>query len=54
MANVHEILHGNNLIDLENQPYLYLHGYRNINSADNKQILLSTIAYIKNTRRFSS
>ena len=54
MANVHEILQRNNLIDLKNQPYLYLYGNRNINSADNKQILLSTVEYIKITRRFSS
>ena len=37
-----------------NQSHLYLYGHRNINSADNRKILLSPIEYIKEIRRFST
>ena len=43
-----------NLDDLGNQSNLYLYGHRDINLTDNKKILLSTIKYIKETRRFST
>ena len=37
---------------LGNQSHLYLYGHQTINFADNRKILLSTIKYIKETRRF--
>ena len=52
-ASVITILHKYNLINLLNDPLLYLYGSRTINFADNKQILLSTIEFIKNSKRFS-
>ena len=54
LTSVIEILQKYNLNLLGNQSDLYLYGYRTINFADNRQILLSTINYIKETRRFST
>ena len=54
MNNVNEILQNNNLNNLGNQFQLYLYGHRSINHSDNRKILLSTIKFIKNTRRFST
>ena len=51
VANVIHILQ-KNLIN--NQLQLYLYGHRSINSSDNRNILLSTIQYIKRTLRFST
>ena len=53
-ASVIEILQKYNLNHLGNQSHLYLYGHENINVADNCHILLSTIQYFKETRRFSS
>ena len=39
---------------VEDQSHLYLYGHRIIIFADNKQIILSTINFIKETRRFST
>ena len=52
--SVNEILHGVTLHNSENQLKLYLYGDSSINSSDNKIILLSTIKFIKETRRFST
>ena len=54
MTSVNEILHRVNLNHFENQSQLYLYGDSSINSSDNKIIILSTIKYIKETRRFST
>ena len=43
-----------NLIHLEDQWKLYLYGDPSISIADNKIILLSTIKYIKETKRFAT
>ena len=53
-SNVIEILQKYSLNHLGNQPNLYLYGHQTINFADNRKILLSTIKYIKETRRFST
>ena len=53
-ATVVVILQKYNLNDLGNQSHLYLYGHRSITLADNKTILLSTIKYIKDTKRFTS
>ena len=53
-ASVIEILQKNNLNHLGNQSQLYLYGHRSINYTDNRNILLSTIKYIKDTQRFST
>ena len=37
-----------------NQSRLYLYGHQTINFDDNKKIILATIKYIKETRRFST
>ena len=54
VTSVNEILHKNNLDNLGNQLQLYLYGHDSISFADNRIILLSTIKYIKDTRRFST
>ena len=53
MTSVNVILQKYNLDNLVNQPDLYLYGYRTLDSADNKQILLSTIRFIKDSQRLS-
>jgi len=53
MAKTAIILRKYNLSNLLNDPYLYLYGFRTISFDDNKQILMSTIEFIKNSKRFS-
>ena len=53
MANVIRILQRYNLDNLVNQSHLYLYGYSTIDFAGNRHIL-STIEFIKGTRRFSA
>ena len=53
VTGVNEILLKNNLNHLENQSQLYLYGHDSINYGDNRNILISTVKYIKDTRRFS-
>ena len=52
--NVIQILQKYNLNHLGNQSHLYLYGHPIINLADNRLIILSTIKYIKESRRFST
>ena len=52
MSSVIEILRKNNLNQLGNQLQLYLYGHDSISLTDNRTILLSTIRYIKDTKRF--
>ena len=51
-SSVIQILQKYNLNHLGKQSHLYLYGHQTINFADNRKILLSTIKYIKETRRF--
>ena len=53
-VKVIDILQRNNLNHLGNQLELYLYGHRSLNPIDNRNVLLSTIEYIKDTQRFSS
>ena len=53
-VSVIDILLRNNLNHLGNQPELYLYGHFSLDRIDNRQILLSTIKYIKDTKRFSN
>ena len=53
-TSVNEILLQYNLIHLENQLQLYLYGHVSINYVSNRKILISTVKYIKDTRRFST
>ena len=53
-VSVIDILTRNNLNHLGNQPELYLYGHFSLDSIDNSQILLSTIKYIKDPKRFSN
>ena len=53
-VSVIDILQSNNLNHLGNQLQLYLYGHPSLNLMDNRQILLSTIKYIKDTNRFST
>ena len=53
-VNVIDILQRKNLNHLENQPELYLYGPPSLDPIDNRQILLSTIKYVKDTTRFST
>ena len=48
------ILQKYSLNHLGNQSHLFLYGHRTINLTDNRTILLSTIKYLKETRRFST
>ena len=54
IASVNEILLKKNLYHLGNQLQLYLYGHESINYSDNRKILLATIKYIKETRRFTT
>ena len=54
MTSVKEILLEVNLIHLEDHSNLYLYGDPSINYSDNKNIILATIKYIKDTQRFST
>ena len=54
VANVIHILQKNKINNSGNQLQLYLYGHRSINCSDNRNILLSTIQYIKRTLRFST
>ena len=59
-VNVIGILQNNNFNNLENDPelylyyiiILYLYGHFSLHHVDNKRILLATIQYTKDTRRF--
>ena len=53
IKNVNEILLKNNLPHFENQTQMLLYGNDSLNYADNKKILIATLKYIKDTRRFS-
>ena len=53
-ASVILILLRNNLNNLGNQERLYLYGHGSMNDNDNKAVLLSTIKYIKATKRFTA
>ena len=52
VTSVSEILQKHNLDHLENQSQLYLYGHDYINYADNRKIIISTLKYIKDSRRF--
>ena len=53
-VNVIDILQRKNLNHLGNQAELYLYGHPSLDLIDNRQILLSTIKYVKDTKRFST
>ena len=53
-TSVNEILLQYNLIYLEDQLQLYLYGHVSINYVGNRKIIISTVKYIKDTRRFST
>ena len=52
-VEVTNILSTNNCLQLADDIELYLYGNSTLSIADNKDILLSTIRYLKNTNRFS-
>jgi len=54
VTRVTEILLKYNLETLANQSKLYLYGEKSIDLADNKIIILSTINFIKETKRFTT
>ena len=54
VTSVKEILLKVNLIHLKDHSNLYLYGDPSINYSDNKNIILATIKYIKDTQRFST
>ena len=51
-VNVINIFKRKNLSHLGNQPELYLYEHPFLDLIDNRQILLSTIKYVKDTTRF--
>ena len=53
-VNIIDMLQRENLNHLGNQPELYLYGHPSLDLIDNRQILLSTIKYVKATTRFST
>ena len=53
-VNVFDMLQRKKLSHLGNQPELYLYGHSSLDLIDNRQILLSTIKYVKDTTRFST
>ena len=54
VAVVNEILYKFRLTQLVNQSQSYIYGDPSLNDSDNKIIILSTIKYRKETRRFST
>ena len=52
--SVMHILQHNNLTHSTGETQLYLYGHRSLYSLDNKKILLATIQYVKDSRRFSN
>ena len=53
MINVMTILRRYNLNDFGNQTQLYLYGHNDISDVDNRNIILATLKFIKETHRFS-
>ena len=53
-AKVFNIFSKNNLVHLANNVDIYIYGHPGVSSDDNKEVLLSTIQYIKSTERFKS
>ena len=53
-TSVIEILLKNKLNHLGNQVQLYLYGHDSMSNIDNRAIFLSTIKYVKDSRRFST
>ena len=53
-GSVITILLKNNLNYLGNELLVYLYGHESMSDTDNKNILLSTIKYIKDTERFAA
>ena len=51
-VNVNGILQNNNLNNLANDPELYFYGHFSLHHIDNKRIILATMQYVKDTRRF--
>ena len=54
VSSVNEILLKINKNHLESKLQLYLYGDPSINNSDNKNIILSTIKFIKETQRFTT
>ena len=55
IGSVNEILLKNNLHPFaNNQMQLLLYGHDSSNNADNRKIILGTLKYIKDTKRFST
>ena len=54
LTRINEILQKYKLDHLGDQLNLYLYGHNSINFVDNRDILISTLNYIKETRRFST
>ena len=54
VSSVNEIIQKFNLNYLKTQLQLHLYGNASLNNTGNKKIILSTIKYIKDTRRFST
>ena len=52
--NIINILQRNSLDNLRNQPELYLYGHPSLDFTDNRKVVLSTIKYIKDTKRSST
>ena len=52
-STVIDILSPQNLAHLSNNETLYLYGDENLSSSENRDILLATIEYIKETNRFT-
>ena len=52
MTNARSILQKYNLENKENDPDIYLYGNSSFHISDHKKVLLSTIKYLKETKRF--
>ena len=53
-GRVIQILLKYNLINLSTSPNLYLYGHKLISTDDNRNILIATINYVKDSKRFST
>ena len=53
-VKVTNILLRNNLVHLANNVDIYLYGHPSLSAVDNKEVLSSTIHYLKNTQRFNN
>ena len=54
MTSVNVILHDASLDRLDDKSKLCLYGHPSLSNSDNKKVILSTLKYIEETKRFTN